>query len=139
MYPQQFLPASSGFQTDVNIVPARDVYPTSPGGGLGDAASAMNGASNVATPQGDTVVSADSTVISTSGKSVFWWLGLLGLLVVLVFVARKTGTEEDFRNIRPTGYNFLTITLTSIVGIVGLKILAARFPLPGASDVILAA
>lgn len=138
MYPSQFLP-SSGFQTDVNIVPARDVYPTSAGGGLGDAASAMNGASNVASPSGGAAVAANTNVINTSGRSVWWWVGLIGLLFVLIFVARRTGTEEDFRNIRPTGYNFLAITLTSIIGIVGLKILAARFPIPGASDVIMAA
>jgi hypothetical protein len=78
-------------------------------------------------------------MVSVKGHSAVWWLGLLGLLVAMVVVARKTGTEEDFRNIKPTGYNFLTITLTSIVGIVALKTLAAKYRIPGASDVILAA
>jgi hypothetical protein len=77
--------------------------------------------------------------ISFSQHTIWWWVGFLGLLAAMVFIARKAGTEEDFRNIRPTAYNFLTITLTSIVGIVAFKTLAAKYRIPGASDVILAA
>jgi hypothetical protein len=56
----------------------------------------------------------------------------------MVAVSRKVGGPDEFRNIRPTAYNFLTITLTAIVGIVGAKVLAAKYRIPGASDVILA-
>lgn len=129
------------FAPDINFTPARAVYPTAPGGTNAQAAQPIS-------PATTTVVNSDSgaagtvatpTTVQFSGRSTWWWLGLLAFLAAMVWIARRAGGEEDFRNIRPTVYNFLTITLTAIVGIVGLKVLAARFRVPGASDVILAA
>lgn len=134
--------AGDGFAPDINITPARAVYPTARGATTAQAAAAMSPASTTVAntptgPQG--TVTAAPSIVPQSGRTVWWWLGLLGFLAAMVFIARKAGGEEDFRNIRPTVYNFLTITLTAMVGFVGLKILAARFRIPGASDVILAA
>ena len=84
-------------------------------------------------------VAATPTSGGGSSKTLGYWFGLVVLLVVMVFVARKAGGEEDFRNIRPTFYNFLAITLTAIVGIVGMKAIFSKFRVPGLSDVILAA
>ena len=103
----------------------------------------MNPNTNIMTPDpvtgGATATTGTPSSANMSGKTVWYWLGLALLLVVLVVVARKAGGEEDFRNIRPTAYNFLTITLTAIVGIVGLKVIAAKYHIPGASEIILAA
>ncbi len=136
------MPMADVFAPDVNFVSARSVYPTSRGGSVASASGAMSGNTNTVVADPATGAAAPTTVsgpaVNMSGKSVWWWVGFLALLVVLVLVARKAGGPEDFRNIRPTGYNFLTITLTSIVGIVGLKVLAARYRVPGASDIILA-
>jgi len=113
-----------------------------PGGTAASAAGAMTQTTNAVIPD-DVSGSANATVsgspVSMSGNSVWWWFGLLGLLLVMVFVARKAGGEEDFRNVRPTLYNFFAITLTSITGIVGLKVIATKWRIPGASDIILAA
>lgn len=132
---------SSVFAPDVNFVSARAVYPTMDGGTIASASGAMSAQTTTVVPD-PTTGSASPTVasagaLSMSGRSVFWWLGFVVLLAVMVAVARKAGGAEDFRSIRPTAYNFLTITLTSIVGIVGMKILAAKYRIPGASDVIL--
>jgi hypothetical protein len=91
------------------------------------------------TGQAAPIVSTGTTPVNFSGKSIYWWVGFLALLISMVFIARKAGGEEDFRNIRPTFYNFATITLTAVVGIVALKILAVKYRVPGASDIILAA
>lgn len=131
------------FAPDVNFVSAGSLYPTSRGGSNSAAAAAMSATSNTVTVDPTTGAAAPTTAsvtnIATSGKTVYWWVGFLALLALMVFAARRAGGEEDFRNIRPTAYNFLTITLTSIVGIVAFKVLAARFRVPGASDIILAA
>lgn len=128
------MPLQDLFQ-DVNAVSARAVYPTAPGGTLASAGAAISGNTTQGAPNGDTVV----VTPSASGKSVGWWVGFVAFLVLMVWAARKAGGEEDFRNIRPTFYNFLTITLTAVVGIVGLKVIAAKWRVPGASDIILAA
>ena len=136
------MPMADLFQPDANFVPQRAIYPTSPGGTLTSASSAMTQATNsvVVDPRDGSsgVTTTNPVPISTSGRSAFWWLGFVAFLLAMVIVARKAGGPEDFRNIRPTFYNFLTITLTSIVGIVGAKVIAAKYRIPGASDIILA-
>jgi hypothetical protein len=103
----------------------------------------MNYNTAVQTPTGDPTSPITTTVTTNTGtsggKSLGYWLGLFAFLAIMVWVARKAGSAEDFRNIRPTLYNFLTITLTAIVGIVGLKVIFAKYRIPGASDVVLAA
>ncbi len=139
------MPMADMFAPDINFVPARAVYPTMSGGTSASAGAAMSSATNVLAPDqttgkaGAAVATDTSSVPTSGGHTVWWWVGTLLLLAIMVFVARKAGGDEDFRNIRPTAYNFLTITLTAIVGIVGLKVLAAKYRIPGASDLILAA
>lgn len=137
------MPMADYFQPDINFMSQRSLYPTSPGGTTASAAGAMTANTNsVVVDQltgQPTVTTTTGNGVSFSGRSIYWWLGFVLLLVAMVFIARKAGGEEDFRNIRPTAYNFLTITLTAILGIVGMKVIAAKFRIPGASDVILAA
>ena len=131
------------FAPDINSVSARSVYPTAPGGSTASAAGALNQNTNVmisdiSTGQSGVATSAGAP-IKTQGQSLWWWVGIVALLLVTVFVARKAGGEEDFRNIRPTFYNFATITLTAVIGIVGLKVIVSRWQVPGLTDVVLAA
>jgi hypothetical protein len=137
------MPLADMFAPDINFVSQRGVYPTASGGSVASASGALN--QNTAVQVSD-AASGNSGVavmsgapVTTSGHSVVWWIGFVVFLLVMVFVARKAGGEEDFRNIRPTFYNFMTITLTAVVGIVGLKVIAAKYRIPGASDLILAA
>ena len=41
----------------------------------------------------------------------------LALLLGLMFLAKRVGTDDDFRSIKPSAYNVLTISLAAIVGI----------------------
>lgn len=132
------MPMADLFAPDINFVPARAVYPTAPGGTLASAGGAMTANTNTLAATEDGGVPTTTTTTVSSGKGLLWWVGFLGFLIVMVWVARKAGGEEDFRNIRPTFYNFMAVTLTAIVGIVGLKVIAARWKIPGASELILA-
>lgn len=135
------MPMADIFAPDINIAPARGIYPTANGGTSAGAAGAMTNSTNSvvsdASGSGGAVVTA-GPALQVSGHSLFWWVGFLTLLMVMVWAARKAGGEDEFRNIRPTFYNFLAITLTAIVGIVGLKVIFSRWRIPGASDVIMA-
>jgi hypothetical protein len=138
------MPFADLFQPDINFVSARNVYPTAPGGTASGAGAAMSGqtAVNVVDPAtGSPAVTVAATGAGTGGspRTLGYWFGLVVLLLIMVFVARKAGGEEDFRNVRPTLYNFLAITLTAIVGIVGLKAIFSKYKVPGLTDVILAA
>jgi len=135
------MPMANLFQPDINFVPARAVYPTMAGGTSASAGAAMTAQTTTVSPDAkgnNALVVTNMDTIAPNGKTVYWWLGIVALLAVMVAVSRKVGGPEEFRNIRPTAYNFLTITLTAIVGIVGAKVLAAKYRIPGASDVILA-
>ena len=137
------MPMLDVFAPDINSVSARSVYPTAPGGSTASASGALNQNTNVVvtdmTSGQSGVGTTAGTPLKTQGQSLFWWVGIMALLLVTVFVARKAGGEEDFRNIRPTFYNFAAITLTALVGIVGLKVIFARWNVSGLSDVVLAA
>lgn len=128
------------FRPDVNVTTMKSVYPTSGGNTSGSVAGAMTNGTNFGSAS-DASAAPDpggSTSFTTSGKSLGWWLGIALMLIVLVFSARKIGSEEDFRNIKPTIYNGLVITLTAIVGIVGLKVILSKYRIPGFSDIVLA-
>lgn len=138
------MPMLDVFAPDINSVSARSVYPTANGGSTASAAGALNQNTNViATTVDDSGVTngvatiAGTPSIDSGGKGLVWWVGVVALLIATVFIGRKAGGPEDFRNIRPTFYNFLAITLTAVVGIVGLKVIFTKYRVTGLSDVIL--
>ena len=63
----------------------------------------------------------------------------LALLLGLMFLAKRVGTDDDFRSIKPSAYNVLTISLAAIVGIPVWKFLVTKFPIPGVSTWVLTA
>lgn len=137
------MPMADIFAPDVNFVSARSVYPTANGGSLASAAGGMTATTSTLVPDPVTggaspTVSAGSP-ITLSGNTVYWWVGVLVLLLVMVFVAHRAGGTENFKNIKPTFYNFMTITLTAIVGIVAMKVIFTKYRIAGLSDVITAA
>jgi hypothetical protein len=138
------MPMADVFAPDVNFVSARGVYPTASGGTVASAAGSLNQNTNVSVSTVDEGGQSASvtTMAGTPGvgggsKGLLWWVGVLLLLLATVFIGRKAGGPEDFRNIRPTFYNFLAITLTAVVGIVGLKVIFGKYRVSGLSDVIL--
>lgn len=130
---------SNGTAATDNPTPTRNVYPTAPGGTLG---SATGGASLVTTgpttgaqqPAG----AASAAPQGVLGQPIVWWATLIILFVLLGIVAKKAGNESEFSNIRLSAYNVLMITLAAVIGIVGLKALFAKLPVPGLSTVLAA-
>lgn len=137
------MPMADLFAPDVNNVPARSIYPTSPGATLGGYAQPMSAESQSpfsAVPGAtDAGSAANVRPISVSGNPLLWWVGILIFLVGLTFVAKRVGTDESFRNIRPSFYNVMFIALNAILGIVGLKVIFSKWRVPGISDLVMAA
>lgn len=77
----------------------------------------------------------------TTGKHIVGWLiGLGVLLVALMYIAKRYGSESDaFSNIKLSAYNILIITLAYIIGGNLLKAVFARYRVPGISELVLAA
>lgn len=136
------MPLADLIAPDINYISQRSVYPTAPGGTVASAGAAMSASTSVPyadAATGASVTSDGGTMPSQGGAhGLTYWLGLLTFLIILVWVARKTGSPEDFRNIKPTAYNMLAVTLTSIIGIVGLKVIFSKWRVAGLSDLILA-
>jgi hypothetical protein len=134
------------FGPDVNYVPTRNVYPTAAGGTLGSAAAATS-PDNVftgVTPIGNANANANPSVQAPTSPTVAghpftWWLGSLILVAGMVFFAHKTGDSSDFGNIRASAYNVLLITFVALLGLTLGKVVLTRFPVPGLSQVWIAA
>lgn len=73
---------------------------------------------------------------SFAGEPFAFWLAVVFLLVAGKFVSEHKATPGIPANLRVNLYNTLAVTFTAILGIVGLKMLTARFPVPGLSQLI---
>jgi hypothetical protein len=130
---------------DVNQTFLRNIYPSATGqtvavGGTGAQTNMVNNA----TP-GQRVPGVDSpdpvqraVTIGNQANPVVAGLVLLGLLVGLMFLAKRLGADDDFRSIRPTVYNVIVISMAAVIGLPFWKYLATKFPVPGVSGWILA-
>ncbi len=122
------MPDNVGVPVGNNGASMGDTYPG--GGAPARAAAAGNGkaAAAGAAPSGGVL-----------GAPVTWWVTILAIFVGVIWIARKYGGDERFTNIRGSLYNltFLTIFIILIKNV--LNVLAARFPIPGLSKLILAA
>jgi len=133
----------------VNQTTLRSIYPDAPGSTVGGAATSSNvgdyttGSSpNVGYTGGvvGSISQGSATVTGASrglfGRPITWYVTLIVLFFALSFVAKKAGGEEDFKNISLSGYNFLTITITAMLGFTLAKVLVNKFPVPGLTDFV---
>jgi hypothetical protein len=148
------------FASDVdNVVNSRNVYPEMPGGTTGTRGSAMTtdamspsrtapyvagrfsaGSAGANVPGGAGSPDSSGGGNGIIGHPVAWWVALIVLLVALMWGSQRFGSEgENFKNIKLSVYNIVVISLAAVIGFAGLKMIFARFQVPGLSDVILAA
>ena len=125
---------------DVNQINLRNAYPTAVGRTIGQNGTAMrmaNEPTDVASEDHSEVAKAVS--IGGQSSAVIGGVVFLALLLGLMFLAKYVGTDDDFRSIKPSAYNVLTISLAAIVGIPVWKFLVTKFPIPGVSTWVLTA
>lgn len=128
---------------DTNAFGFRSVYPTGQGGTV--ATGATGSQTSMRTPTGgvahtDEMDPVDrAREIGNQASPVVAALVLLGLVVGLMYGAKWLGTDEDFRSIRPTVYNGLTIAAAATIFMPVIKWAFVRFPIPGATAWVLAA
>src|SRR5258705_909064 len=122
----------------------RNVYPTASPTTIAQRGTAMTPYATGAYSQAPNTGNApDDDAGTANGNGVFgqpivWWLVLVGLLVALMFVAKRAGQATEFSNIRLSFYNVLTIALAAAVGIAALKVIFGRVQVPGLSTDIAA-
>jgi len=75
------------------------------------------------------------------GKPVTWWLVMLGVFILFIWIAKRFAPSEkaEFGNILPSFYNGIFLTLYIVLILNVLKVFAAKFKIPGLSEMILAA
>lgn len=125
-----------------NDVPARTIYPTAGGGSLGSRSTSASpysigdAGSSSATlgPDGATSTGDNADSLTSGGllgQPVAWWVLLLALLYAVRFAGAKLGNGEEFRNLKVSVFNIVTVSLMAVVGIGFLKVLFNRFKVPG--------
>ncbi len=128
---------------DVNSVNYRSIYPSATGQSVAVAGTGANSAmarNGAAVPNRDSVDPvARAAAIGGQSSPVVAGLVLAGLLIGFMLLAKRLGTDDDFKSIRPTVYNGLTISAAAIIFIPIWKYVFTRFPIPGASTWVLAA
>lgn len=134
----------------VNDITARTVYPTAGGASLGVRSTAYSpfsvGAdgsgsrSAVLAPGGATTQDAVTEAAASSGgflgQPVTWWVLLLAMLYGVRFIGAKLGSGEEFKSLKVSVFNIVTVSLMSIVGIGLMKVLVNRFRIPGLTPFI---
>lgn len=126
-----------------NDVPARTIYPTAGGGTLGSRSTALSpyavgegGSSATMTPDGAISTDENSAAMGATaggllGQPLSWWLLLIVLLYGVRFAGSKLGSGEEFKSLRVSVFNIVTVSLMAIVGIGFMKVLFNRFKVPG--------
>lgn len=122
--------------------------PTTPyvGGGFAPAGMTSGGDGVVggirsATGDAASVDAATGGTMGTQprGNPLAWWGVLVVLLVALMWVSQRYGSEgTTFSNVKMTVYNVLVIALASIIGIGFFKMVFGKVQVPGLSTFIAA-
>lgn len=115
------------FTSTNNPVPSSNVYPSDPGNPLGIAASGGSTANLSRDAAGQP---------APAGGGLVGWFSILAVYLVLSFIAKKAGQAEEFKNIRLSAYNVLTITLAAIIGLTLVKVAFTKFPVPGITPLV---
>lgn len=140
--------ATRGYNTQVNFVTSRNIYPFMNGPTLGTLSGAQSDYhSNVDATTEGIMAPVNSTSQGTEEKPKFdpaskplmTWAVLLGLLIVLMYGVQKFGTsgqKGDFANIKLSAFNILVIAIAATIGITFLKLVFTRFYVPGLSQLV---
>lgn len=126
------------FQDDWNVVNNngvgfRDIYPTSPGATIAqDATGGAPGVKPGMVVRGNSEI-AKAVSVGDQGNIVIGGMVFLGLVVGLMLLARYFGNSDDFKSLKPSVYNVITIAGAATAGIPVFKYLAVKFPIPGVS------
>ena len=97
----------------------------------------VRAASNGAMPE-----AAPSMTNGLLGQPVGWWVVWLLVFVIFLWAARKFGPGDGdgrYGNLLPSFYNGVFLTLYIVLILNVLKVFAAKFRIPGLSELILAA
>jgi hypothetical protein len=131
----------------VDELTMRAVYPTAPGLTVGQAvavpaAQPLNQQSDGTGPQSGAAVSTSPAVtkavaVASTGSPLVWLFLMIGLLVLLMVLARYTSEASEFAQIRPTFYNVLIISLAAVIGINIFKTVFTIFPVPGLTAIFM--
>lgn len=123
-----------------NGVTVRDVYPTAVGSTTGQNATGATAAApgGAVMPVANDAVSR-AAMIGGTGNPVVAGIIFFVLVFGLMFLAKRLGTDEDFKSLKPSVYNVVTIAMAATAGMPVLKLLATKFPVPGISTWVLAA
>lgn len=133
---------------DVNTVNLRNMYPTAIGQTVSQSGTSANQSPSPAgvAANGQAASNAGAATpvdvaasIGGQGSAIVGGLVFLGLLVGLMFFARRVGEGEGFSNIKLSAFNVLVISLAALVGLPVWKYVFTRFPVPALSTWALAA
>lgn len=128
MYPSGSYPVS-------DVVMLENVYPASIGQSLGTVASASSAAP--AQPASETAKrNSDIEAVAGPQNPMMFWIVFVGLLILLMVVAKRWGEPGEFSNLRASAYNVLFIALVAITGIPIFKLLAVKIPGPWSSYIL---
>lgn len=72
--------------------------------------------------------------VSVLGQPFVLYLGMIALLFLLKFLSEHDSSALDPADLHIGGYNVLAVGVTASVFIVGLKVLTAKYPIPGLSQ-----
>lgn len=119
-----------------NATTLRDVYPSAMGYTTGNAVTATTRA-----VIGDTEKVSDKAVSfsAPSSNPLVGGIVFVALVVVLMFTARHLGTDDEFKQLKPSVYNVITIALAAAAGLPLIKYLAVKTGIPSVREWILAA
>lgn len=118
-----------------NATTLRDVYPSAMGFTTGNAVTATTGSVS-----SDVEKASDKSVsFSAPSNPLVGGIVFVALVVVLMFSARYLGTDDEFKQLKPSVYNVITIALAAAAGLPLIKYLAVKTGIPSVRDWILAA
>lgn len=92
-----------------------------------------------ATPDPGAQEVVQAAAVGAQGSAAAWWLVLAISLFLLMFVAKRFGSQESsFSNIKLTVYNVVVIAFAAIIGSTILKAFFTKVKIPGLSSLIIA-
>jgi hypothetical protein len=125
---------STLFGSTNNPVPSANVYPSDAGNPLAIAATA--GSTAMVGTSGMVATGDGSAANKVGGSGLAGWVAIVVVYLVLSFVAKKAGQADEFKNIRLSAYNVLTITLAAIIGITLLKVAFTKVQVKGITPLL---